>query len=257
MQNVREFYTERVAEIDSFLNLIEGIQIASRDGPPRIGSVGEISADHQKILVSTAYIQLYSLVESTVGQTLGYISEYVSRTCRFEDLNDQFKREWVDYQAKNYNNDLTQQKRSDLTLRLSNHVSTTDALLPFKIEKRNAKGWDRKIVEGVAGRLGLDVQVSAELKTSLEMHYSDDMPPLTFLKIRRGQLAHGDISFVQSGEVKSIEDLRRLRDITCGYLDSMLNSFQMFLEAHAYRRVERIDDPANTAAEPAHASTTG
>lgn len=257
MQTVRAFYVDRVEEIDSFLKLIETVQVASRDGAPRIGGAGEITTDHQKILVSTAYIQLYSLLESTVGQSLAHIAEQVSHHCSFQDLNDNLRREWTDFQLKNYAEGVTQEKRSDLALRMSNHVVGNEPLFGFKIEKRNAKGWDRKIVDTVIKRIGVTVAIPIELDRDLNVHYSNDMAPLTFLKVRRGQLAHGDISFVQSGEVTSIDDLKRLRDVTCAYLDAVLNSLQTFLDTQAYRRVETNDDPRNAATEPTYVDPTG
>lgn len=237
MERVTAFYQERITEIDSFLELIEQIQIASQDGIPHIGEFGVISADHQKILISSAYIQLYSLVESTISQALDYVAQHLSSTCKFEDLNDHMRREWADFQIKTYSlSNITDERRSNLNLKMSNHIANREDLLPFKIEKRNAKGWDRKILQDVVNRIGVEIQISEELDRRLKIHYSNDMEPLTFLKIRRSQLAHGEISFTQSGESKSIDDLKDLRNITCEYLSAMLGSFQVFLEGQSYKR---------------------
>lgn len=57
-------FEDRLQEIDAYLTLMDALERQIQVGPPRIG--GElITAQQQKILYSSVYLQLYNLVEAT------------------------------------------------------------------------------------------------------------------------------------------------------------------------------------------------
>ena len=62
---LRDDFEERLQEIETYLDLLDMLEKQVRLGPPMMGE-STISAQQQKILYSSVYLQLYNLVEATV-----------------------------------------------------------------------------------------------------------------------------------------------------------------------------------------------
>ncbi len=64
------FFGERLAEIEAYVDLLQNVEDATRQGAPRFkGTDASITTDQKKILNSNLYLQLYRLftIEGVVG----------------------------------------------------------------------------------------------------------------------------------------------------------------------------------------------
>ena len=57
-------FEDRLDEINAYLKLLESVERATQDGPPKIAGIA-ITPEQQRILYSAVYLQLYNLVEAT------------------------------------------------------------------------------------------------------------------------------------------------------------------------------------------------
>src|SRR5260370_10853985 len=65
MEALGQAFEERLNEIESYLEFLQGIETEARSGPPRLGSGGIlITAQQQRILYSCVFLQLYNLVDA-------------------------------------------------------------------------------------------------------------------------------------------------------------------------------------------------
>ncbi|MGE4338047.1 MAG: MAE_28990/MAE_18760 family HEPN-like nuclease, partial [Pigmentiphaga sp.] len=68
MSDLSERFEERLGEIRSYLDFLEGVEAVVRSGVPRLGGPEgpTITPNQQRILFSSIYLQLYNLVEATI-----------------------------------------------------------------------------------------------------------------------------------------------------------------------------------------------
>ncbi len=89
-------FEDRLQEIDAYLTLMDALERQIQVGPPRIG--GElITAQQQKILYSSVYLQLYNLVEATATWCVEAVASAAADGGRWRpnDLTIELRREWV------------------------------------------------------------------------------------------------------------------------------------------------------------------
>src|SRR4051812_15733291 len=103
MKQLEEAFEERLREIESYLGLLDGIEQQVRKGPPRLGSDGPlITAEQQKILYSSVYLQLYNLIEATITRCVDSVCVAAAKGWYPGDLSEQLQREWVRFKARTH-----------------------------------------------------------------------------------------------------------------------------------------------------------
>lgn len=229
-------FEERLGEIHSYLALLEGVEAAARSGPPRIGPDGaHITAQQQKILYSSVFLQLYNLVEATVVKCLDAITDaaLVSGIWNPGDLTVELRREWVRVTARTHV-DLNYEHRLENALALCDHLVQSLPVSRFSVDKGGGGNWDDGAIEAVATRLGCRLVVSPDAYSAIKRPFMDDLGPLRLVKRRRNSLAHGSISFAECGENLTAGDLRDLADRTASYLREVVAAFQAYIDRHEY-----------------------
>ena len=135
MINFVEAFEERYREIEIYLDLLEALEQQVQQGTPQLGENGAtITVEQQRILYSSIYLQLYSLVESTVTQCLEAIADIViSRGLRPSELSDELRKEWVRITARTHI-DLNYENRLESALSLCDHLVKTLPISSFSVE---------------------------------------------------------------------------------------------------------------------------
>ena len=227
-------FDERVDEIDSYIALLESIQRAAQTGPPTI-SGDVVTTRQQRMLYSAVYLQLYNLVEATATWCVTAVTEATANpgTWTVRQLEQPIRTEWVRTTA-----------RTHVVLNADNRLQTSvdfcDLLLQandiseWKIEKGGGGNWDIEAIEAISERIGCDLQISAAVRTAAKRHFRDDKNSLLFIKDLRNQLAHGSISFEQSGENVTVGDLTELKTRTVDYLREVIQSFSDYLSGFLF-----------------------
>ncbi len=227
-------FDERVSEIESYIDLLESIERAAQAGPPAIdGNV--VTTRQQRMLYAAVYLQLYNLVEATASWCVAAVADATanSGTWTVGQLEQPIRKEWIRTTA-----------RTHIALNTENRLQTSvefcDLLLQggfitgWDIEKGSGGNWDIAAIEDICERIGCDLQISAAVSTAAKRHFRDDKNSLLFIKDLRNRLAHGSISFEQSGENVTVSDLTDLKTRTVNYLREVMQSFAAYLTAFMF-----------------------
>jgi hypothetical protein len=228
---------ERLREVESYLGFLRSIAKATMSGPPRLaGSDEPITAEQQRILYSSVYLQLYSVVEATITRCLDLVTVATldSRKLKPGELSERLKREWVREVARTHT-DLNYANRLDSALSLCSHLVEQLPVTSFKITKAGGN-WDDTEIENMSKRLGCVLTVPQEAFKAAKRPFRNEKGALALIKWLRNQLAHGEISFAQCGEGVTVEELERLAHLTAEYLKGVTASFEAYVVAEGFMR---------------------
>jgi hypothetical protein len=247
MEQLSQAFEERLQEIESYLQFLEGIEIEARSGPPRLGHSGApITTQQQRILYSGIFLQLYNLVEATIVRCLDGVTEAAleAGTWGPGDLTIELRREWVRVIARTHV-ELNYENRLASALSLCGHLVDSLPVRGFKVEKGRGGNWDDAAIEQIASRLGFDLQLSEGTNSAIKRKFRDDLGPLRLVKKLRNSLAHGSISFAECGENVTVGELRDLTDRTANYMREVVGCFVSYIRDHEYlvpaKRPARVD----------------
>lgn len=235
MEKLSQAFEERLQEINSYLEFLDGVESEARQGPPRLGSNGSlITTQQQRILYSGVFLQLYNLVEATVVRCLDGVTNVAFKAGIWEpgDLTAELRREWVRVMARTHV-DLTPENRLASALTLCDHLIESLPVTGFKVENGGGN-WDDSAIEAITTRLGFQLNVSVQVYQGIKQPFRDDLGPLALVKKLRNSLAHGSISFSECGENLTVGELRILTEKTANYMREVVNAFRTYIAQHEY-----------------------
>jgi MAE_28990/MAE_18760-like HEPN len=233
MDGFCQVFDERLREIESYLELLDGLEQQVQQGIPRFGNNGvKITTEQQKILYSSVYLQLYSLVEATItGCVNSFCQAITYKSSHLHELSIDVRREWVRFVAKTHA-DLTYDNRLDNALTMCNLL--LQPISSIEIDRGGGGNWDDKEIHKLIQRLGLSIEITRQTEIDIKRPFKDDRGALSLIKYFRNKLAHGNISFVECAEDITVSDLRKLTGITSSYLREVVIGFQKSIDAHEF-----------------------
>lgn len=234
-------FQERLAEVEAYLDFLSTMEAQAQQGPPRIeGAEHPITTQQQRILYSSAYLQLYNLVEATMSRCIEAVAEATKDNARWKpgDLSDSLKREWVRMTARTHV-ELNPENRLESALRLCNHLVAALPISAFDIDKGGGGNWDDSEIEAFSKRLGFKLVVSQPVYSAIKQPFRDDLGPLALVKQLRNRLAHGSISFAQCAGDVTVGRLVELKDRTVDYLKEVVDCFSRYVESFEYLLPEK------------------
>jgi hypothetical protein len=234
-------FQERLAEVETYLELLSAMELSAQNGPPRFdGAKHPITAQQQRILYASVYLQLYNLVESTMSRCIEAVTEAAKESNRWMpgDLSQSLRQEWVRMIARTHE-ELNPDRRLESALRLCDHLISALPVAEFVIDKGGGGNWDDQAIEAISRRLGFQLIVSDQVYSAVKRRFQDDLGPLALVKQLRNRLAHGSISFAQCAEDVTVARLVDLKDKTVDYLREVVGCYNTFLESFEYLRPER------------------
>ena len=92
-------------------------------------------------------------------------------------------------------------------------------------------------IEAISERIGCILNITPSVAASVKRNFRDDKNALAFVKDLRNKLAHGSISFEQSGENVTVADLKDLKQKTVDYLRQVVQSFKQYVNDCCYLNV--------------------
>jgi hypothetical protein len=236
MEALGSAFEERLAEIESYLVFLEGIEVEARSGPPRLGTDGAlITTQQQRILYSGVFLQLYNLVEATVVRCLDGVTDAALNVGSWlpGDLTKELRREWVRVVARTHV-EMNYEHRLEHALNLCQHLVGALPVSGFKVEKGGGGNWDDEAIENIATRLGFNLQVTEATYSGIKRPFRDDLGPLKLVRQLRNSLAHGSISFAECGENLTVGELRDLVGRTAAYLREVVGAFRTYIDGHQF-----------------------
>jgi len=245
MDDLGQIFNERTQEIETYLDLLELLEKEVQGGPPKIGKTEiPITAQQQRILYSSVYLQLYNLVEATATRCLAAVSAAVFNKDP-KDLSVQLRREWVRFVARTHD-DLHYENRLRFALALCDHLVQALPISAFELSKGGGGNWDDREIERMGDRLGFSLQISRQVHEGVKRPFRDDQGALGFIKSLRNDLAHGNTSFAECGASVTVRDLRDLKDRTAAYLWEIVSCFKAAIARHEFLAPERRPEGAET-----------
>jgi hypothetical protein len=241
MNDLTTGFQERLAEVEAYLDFLSTMEAQAQQGPPRLeGAEHPITAQQQRILYSSVYLQLYNLVEATMSRCIEAVAEAAKTDGRWKpsDLCDALRREWVRVIARTHV-DLTPEHRLESALRLCDHLVASLPIDTFDIDKGGGGNWDDFEIEAFSKRLGFQLNVSRPVYSAVKQPFRDDLGPLALVKQLRNRLAHGSISFAQCAEDVTVGRLVDLKDRTVNYLSEVVSCFATYVESSEYLLPEK------------------
>lgn len=237
--DVKQAFDERLQEIDAYLDLLDALETQVRQGPPTIGGA-PITAQQQKILYSSVYLQLYNLVEATATWCIKAVTEAAAAKARWRpvDLASNVRREWVRTTARTHV-DLNYDHRLKATVDLCDVLLKAAPISQWGIESGGGGNWDDYALEAITERIGCDLNISNTVKTAAKRRIRDDKGALGLVKHLRNRLAHGDLSFEECGDAVTVVDLKDIRQRTVDYLREVIASFQKYIDEYLFLSPER------------------
>jgi hypothetical protein len=237
-----EFFEERFAEINSYLDFLRTVEEAVGAGTPRLeGSEAAITTSQQKILYSSVYLQLYNLVEATVSRCIEEIGKAASShpsAWQAGDLIQELRIEWVRGMARTHSN-LTPDHRLNNAVAMCEHLIARLPIEQLKIDIGGGGNWDDEEIFKIGKRVGCRLAISAKTMENVKRPHRDSMGAMKLVKNRRNNLAHGQISFVACAEGIVVSELRDIADATGDYLREAIACFASYIDLCAYVLPER------------------
>lgn len=235
--SIHEFFTERFAEIDDYLSFLDDLEKASSLGAPTFnGTQTKISTSQKKILYSSFYLQLYSVIEATVTQCIEEInSSIVKSNLKPTELKAELMSEWVKDTAKT-NDNQTPENRLKATLLACNQLMSP--LSKFKIHTGGGGNWDDLAIEKLCKRIDCEFTLPREIMTAVKTPVRDQRGTLGDIKRRRNDLAHGSVSFVQCSESITVQDLKKYAQTVRQYLMEVISAFSHYIQTHILNKLQ-------------------
>lgn len=239
MGAVHAFFTERLTEIDEYLDFLSAVDNELKSGPPKIGTQ-VISETQQRILLSSLYLQLYNLVEATISKCIEAISKAATDDSKRwipADLSEEILREWVRFWAKTHS-DLNYENRLNASLSMCQHLISSSPIECFEMDDGGGGNWDDDKIKKLSRRLGLSLQITDDTNRKVKEPLFNNEGALKKIRQLRNKLAHGNISFRECGESITVSDLRDIKDRTASYLEEVVCSFENYINSYCYLRAE-------------------
>lgn len=179
MFDLKPDFQERLHEIEVYLDFLDSVNSHIQSG--LIGqdeSHLKIDPNHQKILHSSVYLQLYSLVESTVVQCLGALSRAIeNQNVKPNQLSEALRKEWIRITAQT-DKDLSYTNRFKYATELYELTSSSASISASKFDliKHKAGGnWDDKKIYKLSQRLGIILSIDEETQRSIKIPIKNEM----------------------------------------------------------------------------------
>lgn len=225
------FFEERYAEINAYLDFLQNLEVAAQTGAPRFqGSNARITTDQKKILNSSFYLQLYNLVEATVLRCLEGVVTAIETAQRLpSELSIGLRSEWVRSVARTHS-ELSPNKRLEAAIELCDQLLSQMPVQRFSIDAGGGGNWDDEAIYKICNRIGLDLKLSALVTSAAKSPVRDNMGALRLVKDRRNGLAHGSLSFVDCSDGVTVGELRKVALAVGEYLREAVALFEAFIK---------------------------
>lgn len=233
MQQVRQSFTERVEEIGLYYTLLSSI--ITREAQlifPNEGDIREnLNVKVSSILKSSATLQLYNLVESTISNCLVEIhNSFSSESLQYSNLSDEIQKLWLKFHY-DYFKETSNEKDilHNLKILIDTWVTNT---LPVTLTYRDFTKYNH----GGNFSGNLDSKEIVKLSEKYGIDFDLKCDEIGSVKYRRNKLAHGEVSFEEQGRQDSIEYMIVLKDKTVDFLTQFIQAVDNYITNAKYRR---------------------
>lgn len=213
MSDLEAFFIERKVELNSFNTFL----ISVENNPT--------CSSQLPIFKSQVILMLYNLVEGTVNKAITTIFDTVSdANLKQTDLSDHLQKIWLKHLLLNI--DDSGQHESRITN--VNKFVNDNVIIELDEFRQNNKSYfgagslDSKKIKGIFKKFSIDISV-AEFK-------------LQEIKTERNFLAHGEKSFTEIGQNKTVSELAVNTQKVINYLENFIQEVLSYLQEERFKR---------------------
>jgi len=212
MSELENFYNERKLEIEKFILLLE-----------KLDNMNEYLTD-MPILKSQAILMMYNLIEGTVNKGLEYIFDSISNdNLKHNELSEHIKIIWMRYFKLHLDDEGHHQVRlTDFDTFLNDSVEIDIN----KFRKSNPSYFSGGSLDSASIKKILK-------KFSISLNSSEYL--LKEIKDNRNFLAHGEKSFTEVSQSKTVSSIKNTQDKVFIFLESYIFEIQKYIDENKYK----------------------
>lgn len=212
MSYLQDFFDERKQEVDVFIQFVEKIEEEA------------VYVDEIKILKSQLILMLYNLIEGTVNKGISCIFDEVNDcSLKQEETSEQIRIMWLRY-FKLHSDDEGQHTKS-----LSCISSFIDKNVTIDIDIFRKK--NPSFLKGGS----LDSLAIQDILKKFSIVFKPSEYKLQEVKNERNHLAHGEKSFTEIGQEKSIADVKESKIKVIDYLEKYVIEVEKYIDDGLYK----------------------
>jgi hypothetical protein len=211
MSELSDFFAERKQEVDAFILFLERI-----DQEPNYQN--EI-----KILKSQAILMLYNLIEGTVNKGIETIFDTINdNNLSHDEASQKIRIMWLRYFKLHLDDGQHVERLSSIDDFINKNINI-DISKFREINPRYFKG----------GSLDSRAIINILKKFSIELDSSEYK--LKEIKTERNFLAHGEKSFTEVGQEKTVSDVKVTSSKVIDFLDRYVSKIETYINNEAYK----------------------
>jgi hypothetical protein len=225
MESVKNEYQRRKEEINQYFDFLQKIE------------TGEITHSFAlpAVMRATCILLLYNLLESIVILTIDHIHIAVSTKdeLSFGEAIDELKKIWIEYKYKNFEDEYL---GSDKIFSILQNINN-DTIKIYDERTSDKKDYLEK-VKGISFSGKIDAQQVRKFaqKYGFTENKRVEGKRLVQIKKKRNDLAHGEISFQDCGNIYTFRELKKLKKETFLFLREFLNNVETFINSKKYKK---------------------
>jgi hypothetical protein len=230
VRSYEELLSDRAAEIESHLSLIEELTAAAiaRQG---VASLQRVEMEHVDVLKSGFLVHLYNVVEAVMTKILEEVAADVIRYPPAK-WSSSVRTEWVRTRA-GVERGIESHQRLSRTVELVDEAIAGAVNVVFRV--RYEGNWSDSEITKISERLGCSLQVPPDVaRRACQERFQDDMAPMKYIRHKRNSLAHGNETFREGAHQLGSSDLQRLRRAVVEYVGFVSASFTSYLEGKSF-----------------------
>ncbi|NNH75876.1 hypothetical protein HLB23_39515 [Nocardia uniformis] len=228
MTLARETFNERCLEVEQLLRYLE-----ESEDPSSLSKPNTPKGETLRILRSSCYVMIYSMIESTMSVCLTDLASAVRNTATsIRELDDQI---FARYLISKYNNKLiTSSHDKGVSLAREFMDELDQRTIPqFSFAPPSGNCTENQIVKTLRG-VGIELRLDPALNTRVKRKTSNDRTVIESLVQVRNDLAHGNRAFSEVGQDCTAFDLRATFELSIEFMAIVIGHFESYIEASGY-----------------------
>lgn len=223
----RDSFGDRRAEIEQYLEFLKENELP--------GVHIKLTSVQINVMKSSVFLQLYNLVESTVALSYSDVSAAISHhaTVRLQDLSTELRDQWVRIVGRTAT-PMNSEARHRHTSGLLADILDSKPVQQFDMNTGGGGNWDNRSIHVLGKKIGLDFEFPDGMSRGLNSEFYNSEGPMVAVRMIRNDLAHGNVSFGEIGQLKSVAELVELFDVTVAYLEAVIAAFEKFISSRRY-----------------------
>jgi hypothetical protein len=235
---IREEFDKRVAEINSFYEILSIIELenprisAYKVEEERVSEI-ELQVDSSKIdtLRSTTYLLLYNLIESTVyNSVISIFDEISDKGLKYFDIVEDVQKYWLN---NLYKHDDKKKKETIIETIMNIAIQIfNDTIILASNEINYGGSLDAKTIFATAKSMRINVGNVLRI-------YDENKHGQTLMEIKqkRNWLAHGEKSFIEVGSTSSFGQLEEAKGNVFDFLSEFITAVESYISNQKYKKI--------------------